>query len=401
MSDKQSAHENKKRATEAVTEPEQAEVKPKAKQPETKKDAPPNKTLPPAAPSAKKTKSKISGLLALLFLLTVLAVAATAVLGWFGYQQLLSVEQKLGERPTHQELRTPLQALNTLAGIENQQLALQLALEETTSRYQSQLAAIQKTLLSAEEPKPQDWQLAEIEHLLRLANQRLMLEEDIAGTLLLLQTAEQQLRQAKVPGTLGVRSLLLEDIETLKALPELDRVSLALSLQSLADKALTLKLQTLPDVPSLNLETATQTTAELSWYQHLWQEVRSLIVVRHRELPIEALDFTEDELLLRQQLNLLILQASWAGLRGEEALYTESLAAATKRLAVFDREQPEIQDFAEQLKTLAEQPVALSLPNVASSLDGLQAFIAQRYKLQLPLEVEGSTSETVTEEEQP
>ncbi len=384
MSEKQPANENKKRAAEPTTqEAKQAQAETKPKQ-----DV-----------STKKTPNSKSGwLLGFLFLLILLIVAATAALGWFGYQQLVSLQEELGKRPTHQELQAPLQGLTSLESLKNQQRRL----EQTANNHQLQLVDIQKTLINTSEPKPRDWQLAEVEYLLRLANQRLQLEEDVEGALTLLKTADERLKQANVPGTLGVRSHLLEGIEELKALPKLDKVSMALSLQKLADKALSLKIQPLLDVPTLNLDAVTQSQNELNWYQSLWQEVRSLVIIRKRELPIEALPFAEDELALRHQLSALLLQASWAALRGEPQLYSSSLEGANKRLAAFDNTQPEIEQFNKQLKALAEQPIRLKLPESETSLDSLQAFIAQRYKLPLPIDIEETApAEEVNQEEQP
>ena len=45
-------------------------------------------------------------------------------------------------------------------------------------------------------------------------------------------------------------------------------------------------------------------------------------------------------------------------------------------------------DFTQQLTDLLDQPVRQTLPEIQASLDSLQAFIAQRYSLQLPLDAE-------------
>lgn len=345
----------------------------------------------PEKPASVKNSTKTKGLLGLVLLLVLLAFVGLAALGWLGYQQLTQLEQQLqqqlAERPTHQALKAPLSHLTAISGLEDQQRYLQQSL----ANQELHLTQMQQALARSNDPKPRDWQLAEVEYLLRLANQRLQLEEDVNGALTLMQTAEERLKQANVPGALGVRSDLLGDIEELKSLPKLDRVSMALSLQKLADQALNLKIQTLPEVPSLSLVKVTQ-PAELSWYQHLWQEVRGLVVVRQRELPIEALPFAEDELALRHQLSALLLQASWAALRGEQPLYQHSLEAATQRLTGFDAKQPEIAALNQQLESLLQQNVKQNLPETETSLDSLQAFISQRYSLQLPVSEEKEAS---------
>lgn len=358
------------------------------------------KTSPAAATTPKPNNNSKSGrLLLLLFLLILVAFLGTATLGWLGYQQVISLQKQLAERPTHQQLKAPLSHLTAMSGLKEQQQSLQDALNQQQlklSNQEANLTDLQQALLTSKDPKPRDWQLAEVEYLLRLANQRLQLEGDVNSALTLFKTAEQRLKQANVPGTLGVRGYLLEDIEELNALPKLDKVSIALSLQKLADKALTLQVQGLADAPSLNLEAISQLSDEMRWHQHLWQEMRSLVVVRQRELPIEALPFTDDELALRHQLSALLLQASWAALSNEQALYDASLTAAAKRLAGFNANQPAVADFTQQLNKLAKQPVQQKLPTTETSLDSLQTFIAQRYRLPLPL-----TSEVIKSTEQP
>lgn len=394
MSAKQSANENNKQTAEPADKKEAEQTKATSS---AKQATSPQKTPSTAATLKKPAKNKIWLVTTGLFVLVLAALAATALLGWHGYQQLIQLEQQLADRPTKQALQAPLKSLTAIGDIQDRQLYLQRSFENQ----QLHLTDIQQALAKSSEPKPHDWLLAEVEYLLRLANQRLQLEEDIEGALTLLTTADQRLKQANVPGTLGVRSDLLEDIEELKALPKIDRVSIALGLQKLADQVLVLKVQPLPEAPSLNLAKASEIAAELTWYQYLWQEVKNLIVVRQRELPLEALPFTAEELELRHQLSSLLLQASWAALRGEQQLYETSMAGAQKRLEGFDTNQPATQTFNTQLHALKAQKVEQKLPETETSLASLQAFIVQRYSLKLPVSPEEAPSETMKQEVQP
>lgn len=336
-------------------------------------------------------------------LIALLALLLAAAIGWLGYQQLQKstlqvsqLQQELQQRPTRQQLQEPLSALTSISRL---QQAQQLQAEQTL-QHQQQLEAMQQALIKASEPKPRDWQLAEVEYLLRLANQRLQLEEDIQGALTLFRTAEQRLRAAEVPGTLSIRSQLLDDIAKLKSARVVDRVTLALELQDMADEALLLQVQPLPKAPELQLEQLTEPGSNQTWYQRLWQEIRSLVVIRKRELPVQALPFTEEELALRHQLSALLLQASWAGLRAEETLYQQSLAGAEKRLQGFDQQAEASRQMLSRVQTLQQQSVKPTLPDTESSLDALQAFIAQRYSTPLPVAPEPTQPEP-SEGEQP
>lgn len=348
-----------------------------------------------AAPVSNRTGKAavwLSSLLALVALLIAVGVA------WLGHQQaqesgqqINRLQQELQQRPTRQQLQEPLAALSSL----NQLQQSQQQLSEQTLTHQQQLKDMQLALTKASEPRPRDWQLAEVEYLLRLANQRLQLEEDIPGALTLFQTAEQRLKTADVPGTLSIRSLLLDDIAKLKSATTIDRVSLALELQDMADEALLLQVQPLPEAPVIQLDQLVDSSSDQTWYQRLWQEIRSLVVVRKRELPVQALPFTEDELALRHQLSALLLQASWAGLRAEDALYLQSLARAEKRLQGFDQQATASQQMLKRVQQLQQQSIKQTLPDTESSLDSLQTFIAQRYSAPLPVAPEAASPAAV------
>lgn len=339
------------------------------------------------------SSSKAPWIFALLLALVALALAAGVA--WLGHQQaehlqtqLEHLQVELDAKPSAEQLNqlaSQLDSLDALQENQEQQAARWVEYQDRVREYQKQTQELHQDLLKASEPRPRDWQLAEVEYLLRLAGQRLQLEEDIAGALTLFKTAEQRLQAAEVPGTLSIRQSLQDEIAQLDALPSIDRVSLALELQGMADRVLTLQVQPLGDVPTLDLDQSAASTSP-TWYLALWQEIKSLIVIRQRELPIESLPFAEEEQALRHQISSLLQQASWAALRAEQDLYQQSLAGVERRLAAFDLEQPQNQAFADQLARLQEQQVVIELPSLERSLDRLQTFISERYGRPLPLQ---------------
>lgn len=347
---------------------------------------------PDAAADAVHEPSGSGRLLSLLLLLVALcALLLAAAVAWLGHQkataldqQLQTLQQAIQSRPTQPQLQAAVQDLQQLPGLQQGQQQLGNALSEQ----RRQLGELERALVRSLEPRPRDWQLAEVEYLLRLANQRLQLEEDIPGALTLFRTAEQRLRSAEIPGTLNIRARVLDDIEVLRRLPVLDRVSLALELQDLADQALELQVRPLPDAPVASVERVLDRAEEYAWYQRLWQEIRSLIVIRKRELPIEPLPDLEEELALRYQISTLLMQASWAALRGEATLYQQSLTRATQRLQAFDAEAAIGRNMQQRLAVLARAPVHQELPAAETSLESLQSFMAQRYAGPQPLVLE-------------
>ena len=82
-------------------------------------------------------------------------------------------------------------------------------------------------------PTRDEWQLAEIEQVLAIAQQQLQLSGNVRAALLALQQAEGRLARADRPQFLPVRRALARDIERLRAVPGLDLSGISLKLDSL------------------------------------------------------------------------------------------------------------------------------------------------------------------------
>lgn len=388
--------ENKIQPNSQTDEQQDLPAKPLDEQSETADE----ESLEAEKPGASKLPLLVSLFLALVALLIASSVA------WLGHDKSQQLEVQIGQmqealesKPSQdqvQQLTKHLESLTELEARQEQQAASLASYQEAVQKHQQQFQELHADLLKASEPRPRDWQLAEVEYLLRLASQRLQLEEDVAGALTLFKTAEQRLKAAEVPGTLAVRQSLQNDIAKLEALPVLDRVSLALDLQRLADQVLSLQIQPLQEAPSFDLDAAASQESSQAWYLSLWQEIKSLVVIRHRDLPLEALPFTEEELALRHQISSLLQQASWAALRARESMYQQSLQGAVSRLEVFDLADSKNKSFVNQVSELQAKEVELNLPSVDGSLDRLQSFIAERYGRPLPLMEESNPDADAT-----
>ena len=107
------------------------------------------------------------------------------------------------------------------------------ALEAKLAESQNQQVALE-ALYQELARNRDEWQLAEIEQVLAIAQQQLQLSGNVRAALLALQLAESRLSRADRPQFLPVRRALARDIERLKALPSLDVPGLSLALDRLA-----------------------------------------------------------------------------------------------------------------------------------------------------------------------
>src|SRR5258706_6732956 len=144
---------------------------------------------------------------------------------------------------TQEELARRLRDIETesrdarMLGRQNQEalreaLAKLAALEARIADSQSQQLALE-ALYQELSRNRDEWQLAEIEQVLAIAQQQLQLSGNVRAALLALQLAESRLSRVDRPQFLPVRRALARDIDRLKALPALDVPGLSLAIDRL------------------------------------------------------------------------------------------------------------------------------------------------------------------------
>ena len=135
------------------------------------------------------------------------------------------------------------------------------ALEAKLLESQSQQLALE-ALYQELSRNRDEWQLAEIEQVLAIAQQQLQLSGNVRAALLALQLAESRLARADRPQFLPVRRALARDIERLRAVPGLDLSGISLKLDSLVAAVDSLPLAFDERTPKLADESAPLPAAE-------------------------------------------------------------------------------------------------------------------------------------------
>jgi uroporphyrin-III C-methyltransferase len=288
--------------------------------------------------------------------------------------------------------RTEMQALQQQFGglqpqLQEQQQAVQQqgqVLQEQAARLQileAQLGEQRSELAKLSGGDQDSWLLAEVEYLLRLANQRLLMARDTVSARGLLHSADTILRQLDDVALHPVRRAVAADTAALRALPEIDTEGLYLRLSALADQVGGLVLFELPE-----REIAPTALQAEDWQQRLRQgyeealdTLSHYVTVRRREMPFEALVDPQWEALLRQNLVMLLQQAQVALLSGNQPLYHASLQRARHWLAEYYlAEAAATTAVVRELDDLLAQPIALELPDISSSLRALDEVMEQR-----------------------
>ena len=258
------------------------------------------------------------------------------------------------------------------------------ALEAKVAESQSQQGALE-ALYQELARNRDEWQLAEIEQVLAIAQQQLQLSGNVRAALLALQLAESRLSRADRPQFLPVRRALTRDIDRLKSLPVLDVPGLSLTIDRLIASvdAIPLAFDERIERPAAGKKTSAAPPAEEGFLGRLgaevWKELRQLVVVRKVEAPESALLPPDQAYFVRENLKLRLLNARLALLTRDEAGYREDLRVAQRWIQrYFDARAKAALGALAQLKQLSSASVSFEPPSIVDSLEAVRGFKSRR-----------------------
>ncbi|PHQ25660.1 hypothetical protein CLH62_08620 [Marinobacter guineae] len=327
-------------------------------------------------------------LVALIALILAVALALWSWQQWNNHQAVMQslqtlqqdtaqLENQYGDRGSQQSQR--LQSLE-------EKLASQRELIATQQR---QIDHNARELLEAGNRTRTDWLLAEAEYLLRIANQRLMIEKDIRGALSALEAVDEVLNESDDIGVYPVRQQLAREILALKGLTGVDRTGLYLKLEAAIDSINQLTDQALvhENAPGFLAGSGSaaeaETTGEPGPLARAWNKVKStmmqVVVVRRLDEPVKPMLSPDQSAYARLNLQLMLEEAEMAVLRGNQALYERALTKARTTIdAWYDASNPRVKALTETLAELAQRNVDPKLPDISQSLNLLKERLAGR-----------------------
>lgn len=325
-------------------------------------------------PAPRARGAGVALFVALLGLLGALGVGAGGYYLWQTQQQL--ADQQRQQLMALEETLTGLRRQHT-----NQNSRQDDQLQTLQARQQNLSNALQ-TLIKSRSHLRNDWLLTEAEYLLQLANHRLLLERDVDTAIVALQSADERLRDVADPGLLKIRQRIAADINDLRAVDQPDLAGLSFNLSSLAGDIPRLPLAT-PDPQTRQQQEATSQSVKVETWRELpaalWQDLKSLFVIRHHDEPIQPLLAPEQRFFLTQNLQLQLEQARLALLNGQTRVYRERLQQARQWIETyFDTDQTATRQILEQLGQLAERNIHPELPDISDTHQALERFRQQR-----------------------
>ncbi len=364
----------------AVTTPAGAS-KPAAETASAKTDkAPKKKSTEPS------TKSKTGTVIAVVALLLVfLSLAAIGGLAWKGYE----LSQRVAN--LDQDLRNS----------EGSKISLQqkLANIEKQARLQSQQVQHNgERLAQLPGADRNDWLLAEAEYLLRLANQRLVLETDVQGSLAILRAADKVLAETDSPLLFPVRQRVATEIQVLKSVPAVDTTGAVARIQAVQNQIAqlewmprTLPAQKVADEPVAPLE-------QNPWQKFLnkaWTGIGAVVRIRQHESALPAPLTPDQQYYLQQNMHLMLEQAQVALVRQQHDLYQQSIVRTKQWLDQYVMvESDSATAIKATLTELQAWQVAPALPDISDSLNTLRQ-LQQQQRRDAALPLQSNTNQTV------
>lgn len=332
-----------------------------------------------------------------LFLAFLISSFALAISGYVFYQlyplrewppsvdqRLLASEAKLDTfdslLPRLAETRKQVDGLNqemeslTAAAIRNQ--------EQIDKKLETALESVDQKMGATSE----DWKMAEVEYLLRLANQRTILDTDITGARKLLISADNILKEAEILTAFEVRQAIAEDLVKLESVESVDHEGIYASLTAIYRLIETLqqKRQIFTE-PEVVAETSGE--EQLSWSDRfssigskIWGNVSRLIDFRRNDAPVKPMMPPEEEYYLKQNLRLKIELARIALLRGNQLMYDQSIQESRDWIEqYFDAEHTTTLTSLTHLEELSKVTVAVQGSDVSDSLRAIRKYM-ERFK---------------------
>lgn len=335
--------------------------------------------LPAAAPKAKSSFG--------IWLVLLVVVVLAALAFWWQQQELQKLKSGLvTQAAANQQAQRALET-RLADNLALQQKQQQGDITELTQRLDSTASKV----LALTNLNREDWKLAEVDYLLRMANQRILLEHEAQAPLALAESANAVLAELQSADLFPVRKKLTEEIEALKLANKVDREGIYLQLL-----ALTQQIENLPLIEPLVAEDE-ETMAAMeqgeevinpSFGQRIklfglraWHKLSAYVRVRDQGRRVDAILPPEDQMYLKQNLRLMLEQAQIGLLREEQHVYLASLDKAQNWIRDYyplnDQAQIVLNDLDQMKKNNVQQP----LPDFSGSAALVKDYLRQKDRL--------------------
>ena len=231
--------------------------------------------------------------------------------------------------------------------------------------------------------------IAEIDFLLRTANERLQLFADTVAADQALQAADVQIEALNDPMFLSVRQRIASARQALASVPVVDRVELTARISDLQSKVSGLPFRgEASELPQPELPD------DASWWQSFKHTLSSLVTVRRRVPEDQAMLSLDDKDYLRQGLWLQFESARLALMRKDSGVYSGSLARVDATVEqFFENGSSQVQAMLLGTAGLKQVNIAPEMPDISGPWTQLRQLRDSRRLLQTATPLENAEPE--------
>lgn len=326
-------------------------------------------------------KSKVSGVIFILLL----ALCGTAVFLGFEYKKIEALQIAVAEQKAANEKQQHKLIEQLNSDLAQQEKNVHSEVTELTQRLDSTAARV----LALTTISRDDWKLTEIDYLLRMANQRILLEHEKNNALALAESANGLLAELDSADLFPARKKLNEEIQALKSAHKVDREGIYLQLLAITQQVEALQLiepLVAEDIDTEfhgDEESQSQTFGQRikNFAKRIWHKLSTYVRVRDQGRRVDAILPPEDQMYLKQNLRLMLEQAQTALLREEQHVYQASLDKAQTWIRDYYPLNEQAEIVLNDLEQLKKNSVQQQLPNFSGSAALMKDYIRQKERL--------------------
>lgn len=323
--------------------------------------------------------------LVLIILIAVLAAGAWLSLPHYRnlQQSLTSLQTELEQQRQANEAQRQDMAADLEHQLRQQDENIQAVLNDLAQRLDSTAARV----LAMSSLNRDDWKLAEAEYLLRLANQRVLLERNSGNAVALAEAVDDILRNINDVDLFPVRKALASEMSELTLAGDIDREGVYLRILALSEQ-----IEKLPLIEPLGTTEEIWPEDEPAVDEGIWVKVKRGMLavlrkfshhlrVRDHAQPVPAILPPDNQIYLKQNMRLMFEQAQAALLREEAQVYQASLEKAQTWLKLYFPLNNQSVAAQAEIAELQSVIITQSLPNFSESTALLKTYMERRQKL--------------------
>ena len=236
-----------------------------------------------------------------------------------------------------------------------------------------------------------DWQLAEVEYLMRIAQHKLILENDFEGAAVTLQAASDKIAATADPGLLPVRVQISDEIAVLKTRARPDLVGMTLVLSQLSRQIKALTPGYLPRIDSSQNTIESEDTGPVD--QTITERVVSFFssqvsIKKEDSQPTRTEALVVD---IEQTIEDNLKLTRWTVLERDNFQFRQLMEENLRLFKQFyNLDDAANYDFYTQLLELQKATVKPEKPDINGSLELLKRIISKRENAPQQVESEGA-----------